>query len=191
MGELARAEGIRLLLSDSTNAEEPGFTESESSVGVTLRRVFASQPGKRLVVACFASHMHRVQQIIDAAVANGRKVATLGRSMGKNVELGQRLGIISIPDGMHVDIEDVDTVPAGEMCVISTGSQGEPMSALSLMATGDNKWLRIGEDDVVVISAHPIPGNEWSVGRVIDDLHRRGAEVVHSGAEAVHVAARP
>ena len=187
MGELARTEGIRLLLSDSTNAEEPGFTESESTVGVTLRRVFASQAGKRIVVACFASHMHRVQQIIDAAVATGRKVATLGRSMGKNVELGQRLGIISIPDGMHVDIEDIDTVPAGEMCVISTGSQGEPMSALSLMATGDNKWLRIGEDDVVVISAHPIPGNEWSVGRVIDDLHRRGAEVVHSGAEAVHV----
>jgi ribonuclease J len=187
MGELARTEGIRLLLSDSTNAEEPGFSESESTVGVTLRRVFAAEPGKRLVVACFASHMHRVQQIIDAAVASGRKVATLGRSMGKNVELGQRLGIISIPDGMHVDIEDIDTVPAGEMCVISTGSQGEPMSALSLMATGDNKWLRIGEDDVVVISAHPIPGNEWSVGRVIDDLHRRGAEVVHTGAEAVHV----
>jgi ribonuclease J len=187
MGELARTEGIRLLLSDSTNAEEPGFTESESTVGVTLRRVFASQAGKRIVVACFASHMHRVQQIIDAAVATGRKVATLGRSMGKNVELGQRLGIVSIPDGMHVDIEDIDTVPAGEMCVISTGSQGEPMSALSLMATGDNKWLRIGEDDVVVISAHPIPGNEWSVGRVIDDLHRRGAEVVHTGSEAVHV----
>ena len=187
MGELARTEGIRLLLSDSTNAEEPGFTESESSVGVTLRRVFAAQAGKRIVVACFASHMHRVQQIIDAAVANGRKVATLGRSMGKNVELGPRLGIISIPDGVQVDIEDVDDVPPGEMCVISTGSQGEPMSALSLMATGENKWLRIGEDDVVVISAHPIPGNEWSVGRVIDDLHRRGAEVVHSGAEAVHV----
>ena len=187
MGELARTEGIRLLLSDSTNAEEPGFTESESTVGVTLRRVFASQAGKRIVVACFASHMHRVQQIIDAAVATGRKVATLGRSMGKNVELGTRLGIISIPDGMLVDIEDIDTVPPGEMCVISTGSQGEPMSALSLMATGDNKWLRIGEGDVVVISAHPIPGNEWSVGRVIDELHRRGAEVVHSGAEAVHV----
>src|SRR5580700_4502334 len=187
MGELARTEGIRLLLSDSTNAEEPGFTESESTVGVTLRRVFAAHAGKRMVVACFASHMHRVQQIIDAAVANGRKVATLGRSMGKNVELGTRLGIISIPDGVQVDIEDVDDLPPGEVCVISTGSQGEPMSALSLMATGENKWLRIGEDDVVIISAHPIPGNEWSVGQVIDDLHRRGAEVVHSGAEAVHV----
>jgi ribonuclease J len=187
MGELAQTDGIRLLLSDSTNAEEPGFTESESSVGVTLRRVFAAKPGKRIIVACFASHMHRVQQIIDAAVANGRKVATLGRSMGKNVELGTRLGIITVPKGSLVDIEHVDSVPPGEMCVISTGSQGEPMSALSLMATGDNKWLRVSEGDAVVISAHPIPGNEWSVGRVIDELHRRGAEVVHTGAEAVHV----
>ncbi len=187
MGELARTEGIRLLLSDSTNAEEPGFTESESSVGVTLRRVFAAQSGKRIIVACFASHMHRVQQIIDAAVATGRKVATLGRSMGKNVDLGMRLGIISIPDGVQVDIEDVDELLPGEVCVISTGSQGEPMSALSLMAAGENKWLRISEDDVVIISAHPIPGNEWSVGRVIDDLHRRGAEVVHSASAGVHV----
>ncbi len=186
MGELAQGDGIRLLLSDSTNAEEPGFTESESSVGVTLRRVFAAESGKRLIVACFASHMHRVQQVIDAAAAAGRKVATLGRSMGKNVELGSRLGIISIPDGMLVDIDQVDGLPPGEICVISTGSQGEPMSALSLMAAGENKWLRIGEDDVVVISAHPIPGNEWSVGQVIDDLHRRGAEVVHSGMAAVH-----
>ena len=117
-------------MSDSTNAEEPGFTESESTVGVTLRRVFAAHSGKRIVVACFASHMHRVQQIIDAAVASGRKVATLGRSMGKNVDLGMRLGIIAIPDGVQVDIEDVDDLPPGEVCVISTGSQGEPMSAL-------------------------------------------------------------
>jgi ribonuclease J len=187
MGELARTEGIRLLLSDSTNAEEPGFTDSESSVGVTLRRVFAEHPDKRIVVACFASHLHRVQQIIDAATANGRKVATLGRSMGKNVELGSRMGIVTVPDGALVDIENIDSVPPEQMCVISTGSQGEPMSALSLMATGDNKWMRVGEGDVVVISAHPIPGNEWSVGRVIDDLHRRGAEVVHSGSEKVHV----
>ena len=187
MGELAEREGIRLLLSDSTNAEEPGFTESESSVGVVLRRVFAAQSGKRLIVACFASHMHRVQQIIDAAVANGRKVATLGRSMGKNLELGTRLGIISIPDGTRIDIEDVEDYPAEQVCVISTGSQGEPMSALSLMATGENKWLQVTDDDTVVISAHPIPGNEWSVGQVIDDLYRRGAEVVHSGAERVHV----
>jgi len=187
MGAIASEEGVRLLLADSTNAEEPGFTPSESTVGVTMRRVFVESAGRRLVVACFASHIHRVQQIIDAAVASGRKVATLGRSMGKNVDLAIRLGILTVPNGTLVDISDIDMLSDGEICVISTGSQGEPMSALSLMATGDNKRLRIEAGDVVVISAHPIPGNEWSVGRVIDELHRRGAEVIHSGAEAVHV----
>ncbi len=187
IGALAAGPGIRLLLSDSTNAEEPGFTASESTVGVTLRRVFAAREGRRIVVACFASHIHRVQQVIDAAVATGRKVATLGRSMGKNVELARRLGILHFPEGTLVDIDQIHLLAPGETCVISTGSQGEPMSALSLMAVGENKRLKIEDQDVVVISAHPIPGNEWSVGRVIDDLHRRGAEVVHTGAEAVHV----
>ncbi len=187
IGAIASAEGIALLLSDSTNAEEPGFTPSESTVGATMARVFAASAGRRVVVACFASHIHRVQQVIDAAVASGRRVATLGRSMAKNVDLAQRLGLLSVPPGALCAIEDIDGVPEGEVCVISTGSQGEPMSALSLMATGDNKWFRVGDGDVVVISAHPIPGNEWSVGRVIDELHRRGAQVVHTGTEAVHV----
>ncbi len=187
MGALAKDPGIRLLLSDSTNAEEAGFTPSESTVGVALRRVFLARPGRRVIVACFASHVHRVQQVVDAAVVAGRRVATLGRSMGKNVDLASRLGILTIPEGTLVDIDDIDRLPPGEICVVSTGSQGEPMSALSLMATGENKRLRIEDGDVVVISAHPIPGNEWSVGRVIDELHRRGAEVVHSGSEAVHV----
>jgi len=187
IGALASEHGIRLLLADSTNAEEPGFTPSESTVGTTMRRVFLERAGRRIVVACFASHIHRVQQVIDAAVGSGRKVATLGRSMGKNVELARRLGLLDVADGVLVDIDDIDSLSDGQICVISTGSQGEPMSALSLMATGDNKRFRIEAGDVVVISAHPIPGNEWSVGRVIDDLHRRGAEVVHSGSEAVHV----
>jgi len=187
IGELAQDPGIRLLLSDSTNAEERGYTLSESTVGTTLRRVFETRPGRRFIVACFASHIHRIQQIIDAAVASGRRVATLGRSMGKNVELALRLGIIEIPDGVLIDIDEIDRLTPGEICVVSTGSQGEPMSALSLMATGDNKRMTIEPDDVVVISAHPIPGNEWSVGRIIDELHRRGAEVIHSGDEAVHV----
>ncbi len=187
IGALAAGPGVRLLLADSTNAEEPGFTPSESTVGVTMRRVFVAAAGHRVVVACFASHIHRVQQVIDAAVASGRRVATLGRSMGKNVDLAVRLGILSIPDGTLIDIDDVDRLSDGQICVISTGSQGEPMSALSLMATGDNKRFHIEDGDVVVISAHPIPGNEWSVGRVIDDLYRRGAKVIHSGAEAVHV----
>jgi ribonuclease J len=187
IGAIAEDQGIRLLLADSTNAEEPGFTESESSVGGVLRRVIAARQGRRVIVACFASHVHRVQQVIDAAVASGRRVATLGRSMAKNVELAARLGILTVPDGTLIDIEEIDSLTPGEVCVLSTGSQGEPMSALSLMATGQNRWLKIEDGDVVIISAHPIPGNEWSVGRVIDDLHRRGAEVVHSAGEAVHV----
>ncbi len=187
IGAIAAGEGVALLLSDSTNAEEPGFTASESTVGATMTRVFSANAGRRVVVACFASHIHRVQQVIDAAVASGRKVATLGRSMGKNVDLAQRLDLLTVPPGVLVEIEDVDRLAPGDVCVISTGSQGEPMSALSLMATGDNKWFQIAEGDVVVISAHPIPGNEWSVGRVIDELHRRGAQVVHSGTESVHV----
>ncbi len=187
IGAISSDEGVALLLSDSTNAEEPGFTYSESTVGATMARVFAASTGRRVVVACFASHIHRVQQVMDAAVASGRKVATLGRSMAKNVDLAQRLGLLDVPAGALVEIEDIDRLRPGDVCVISTGSQGEPMSALSLMATGDNKWFQVTDGDVVVISAHPIPGNEWSVGRVIDELHRRGAEVVHSGSEAVHV----
>ena len=187
MGELAKTEGIRLLLSDSTNAEEPGFTESESTVGVTLRRVFAAQTGKRIIVACFASHMHRVQQIIDAAVANGRKVATLGRSMGKNVELGTR------PRHHQHPRRRADRHRGGGQRAARRGVRdldglaGRAHVGALAHGDGQNKWLRITEDDVVIISAHPIPGNEWSVGQVIDDLYRRGAEVVHSGAEKVHV----
>jgi ribonuclease J len=187
IGAIATDPGIRLLLADSTNAEEPGFTPSESTVGVTLRKVFLERPGRRFIVTCFASHIHRVQQVADAAIAGGRKVATLGRSMQKNVALGRQLGLLDIPDDALIDIEDVDRLPPGQVCVISTGSQGEPMSALSRLAIGENRFFKLREDDVVVISAHPIPGNEWSVGRVIDGLHRLGVEVIHSGVDAVHV----
>jgi ribonuclease J len=187
IGAIASAQGVRLLLSDSTNAEEPGFTASERTVGAALRRVFETRHGRRIIVTCFASHIHRVQQIIDAAVDGGRRVATLGRSMSKNLELARRLGILDIDEGVLVPIEDVDRFDPGEVCVLSTGSQGEPLSALSLLAAGESKWLRLAPGDVVVISAHPIPGNEWAVGRVIDRLHRRGAEVIHTGVEPVHV----
>ncbi len=187
MGALAADQGIRLLLSDSTNAEEPGFTPSESTVGSTLEKVFLARPDRRLIVTCFASHIHRIQQVADAAIAGGRVVATLGRSMEKNVALARRLGVLHIPDASIVEIEDIDDLDPGKVCVLSTGSQGEPMSALARLASGENRSLRLTEGDVVVISAHPIPGNEWSVGRVIDGLHRRGVEVIHSGVEAVHV----
>ncbi len=187
IGALADGPGIRLLLSDSTNAEEPGFTASESSVGVTLRRLFSTYGGRRVVVTCFASHIHRVQQVMDAAIGTGRKIATLGRSMAKNVELARRLGLLDVPADAFVDVDQVDKMDPGSVCVVSTGSQGEPLSALALMAAGESKWLHLHPDDVVVISAHPIPGNEWAVGRVIDGLHRRGAEVIHTGIEPVHV----
>jgi len=187
IGAIGRDPGVRLLLSDSTNAEEPGHSASERSVGKVLRDIFRANTGRRIITACFASHIHRIQQIADAAVASGRTVATLGRSMAKNVSLAREMGLLNIPDGSLVDIEKIDDYPPGKVCVISTGSQGEPMSAISLMAAGENRWLKLTEGDVVIISAHAIPGNEYSVNKVIDGLYRSGAEVVHAGLAAVHV----
>ncbi len=187
IGALGHDPGVRLLLSDSTNAEEPGHTRSESSVGKVLRELFREAEGKRIITACFASHIHRIQQIADAALANGRTIATLGRSMAKNVALARQMGLLHVPDDRLVDIEKVDSLDPATVCVISTGSQGEPMSALALMAAGENKWLKVGEGDVVILSAHAIPGNEYTVNKVIDGLFRLGAEVVHSGVAAVHV----
>ena len=187
IGAIASAEGIRLLLSDSTNAEEPGYTASESSVGKVLRDLFRDHRDKRVIVTCFASHIHRVQQVIEAAIAEGRTVATLGRSMAKNVALARGMGLLHVPDDSIVDIEQVKNLDPRRVCVISTGSQGEPMSALALMAAGENKWLKVGDGDLVVLSSHAIPGNEMNVGKVIDGLHRMGAEVIHSGLADVHV----
>jgi len=180
-------EGVALLLADSTNAEEPGFTDSESSVGPALRRLFLERPDRRLIVACFASHIHRIQQVLDAAAAQDRKVVLLGRSMLKNVDLARRLGLLKCDATTFVDAKALDRLKASEALVLCTGSQGEPLSALSRMAGGDMKQLDLGPEDTVVLSSHPIPGNEFSVGRVIDDLHRRGAEVLHSAHERVHV----
>jgi ribonuclease J len=186
IGALASDEGIRLLLSDSTNADEAGYARSETSVGQVLYQLFHSHEGRRIVIACFASHIHRVQQIADAAVAFGRKVATLGLSMKKNVRLARSMGLLDVPEHALVDIDDVADLPPGEVCVISTGSQGEPMSALALMATRNNRWLEVGPDDTVILSSHPIPGNEMNVSKVIDGLVRLGADVVHSGIHDVH-----
>ena len=187
IGALGGDPGIRLLLSDSTNAEEPGHSASERSVGRVLLDIFRAHSGRRIVTACFASHLHRIQQIADAAVATGRKVATLGRSMAKNVSLAREMGLLHIPSDSLVDIEKIDSLKPGEVCVVSTGSQGEPMSAIALLAAGENKWLKLTDGDVVVISAHAIPGNEYDVNKVIDGLYRRGADVVHAGLAAVHV----
>jgi ribonuclease J len=182
-----RSGGVRLLLSDSTNAERPGFTPSEKTVGVTMRALFRDYPDRRIIVASFASHLHRVQQVSEAAVNAGRKVAFLGRSMTQNVALAREMGMLGLPASRVIDIEEVARFAPGEVCVICTGSQGEPMSALALMAAHEHKHLKVNEDDVVVISAHAIPGNESNVARVIDSLHRAGAEVVHGGNAGVHV----
>ena len=152
-----------------------------------LRGLFAAHRRQRIIVACFASHLHRIQEIADAAIANGRIIATLGRSMAKNVALGRQLGLLRIPDANLRDIEQIADLPPERICVICTGSQGEPMSALSLMAAGENRWIKLGAGDTVILSSHAIPGNEHSVGQVIDGIHRLGADVIHSGLAPVHV----
>jgi len=186
IGQLTAGRGIRLLMGDSTNAEEPGHAPSETNVGTVLAALFAQHRDRRIITASFASHLHRIQQIADAAIGAGRKVATLGLSMKKNVRLGLDLGVLKIPDSALIDVEDIDQYEPGQICVISTGSQGEPMSALSLLARGENKFVKLGEHDTVILSSHAIPGNESNVNRVIDGLLRRGAEVMHSGVVDVH-----
>jgi len=186
IGELARTAGIRVLLADSTNAEEAGHAPSERSVGRVLRTLFAEHRDRRIITASFASHLHRIQQIADAAIEGGRKVATLGMSMRKNVHMGIDLGVLRIPASSLIDVEDIDGYPPGAVCVISTGSQGEPMSALALLARGENKYVKLCEHDTVILSSHAIPGNESNVNRVMDGLLRAGAEVVHSGIQDVH-----
>jgi ribonuclease J len=186
IGAIARNEGIRLLLCDSTNAEEHGHAPSEAEVGGVLRSLFAQHGNRRVITASFASHIHRIQQITDAAVAQGRVVAPLGRSMIRNIRLARDLGLFHVADKHLVDIEQVDGLPPSKVCVISTGSQGEPMSALALLAAGDSKHLKLTSDDTVILSSSPIPGNELNVSKVIDGLLRAGVEVIHSGIADVH-----
>jgi len=186
IGSISDQYGIRLLLSDSTNADQHGHSRSESTVGSVLYDLFHAYEGRRIITTCFASHVHRVQQIADAALAFDRTIATMGMSMKKNVRLAREMGLLHIPDHALRDIDDIADLDPAKVCVISTGSQGEPMSALSLMAAGENRWLKLGPDDVVIMSSHPIPGNEAPVSKVIDGLVRLGTEVVHSGIEDVH-----
>ncbi|MBX7161443.1 MAG: ribonuclease J [Acidimicrobiia bacterium] len=185
-GELGKA-GVRLLLSDSTNAEVPGVTGSERLVGEWLLDLFGRHDANRIVCACFASHLHRVQQVCDAALTYGRKIAFLGRSMLANTALARELGLLTIPDSAIINVADVDDYPPEQICIVCTGSQGEPLAALSLMAAGENRSVTISDDDTVVFSSSPIPGNEMNVHRAIDGLTRHGAAVVHSGTSRVHV----
>ncbi len=179
-------EGVRLLMADSTNAEQPGFVPSESTVGPEILGIVQRAPG-RVIAACFSSHLHRVQQIVDAALQTGRYVSLVGRSMERNTAIGAELGILDLPSDRILPIEELLALPPDEALLISTGSQGEPFSALSLMAVGRHRWVTLGPEDTVIISATPIPGNETAVSRVISGLMRSGAKVVHGRNAHVHV----
>ncbi len=180
-------EGVLCLLSDSTNAERPGYTESERKVGEAFQRLFAKAGNRRLIVASFASNVHRVQQIIDVAQSLGRKVALSGRSLENVVAIGTELGYLHVPDGLLVSIDMVNRYPADQMVIITTGSQGEPMSALTRMAFSDHRKVSICPNDCVIISANPIPGNEKTVSKVVNELMKLGAEVVYEKMYDVHV----
>ena len=179
-------EGVDLLLSDSTNAEVPGFIPSERDVGRVVHDVILKTPG-RIILACFASHIHRVQQVIDAAHESGRSVALVGRSMVRNMQIARDLGLLKVPDGLMVDLKTAEQLPSRRVLLVCTGSQGEPLSALSRMANREHQTIRVVADDTILLASSLIPGNENAVFRVINGLSRMGATVVHKSTAMVHV----
>ena len=179
-------EGVDLFLVDSTNADVPGFVTAEREIGPVIESVFHRSPS-RIIVACFASHVHRVQQVFDAAAKHGRRVCLVGRSMLRNMGIAVELGFLNVPEGLLVELDDAMALPDDELVLISTGSQGEPLSALSRMARGDHRTVRIRPEDTVILASSLIPGNETAVFAVINGLIRLGATVVHQGNAKVHV----
>jgi ribonuclease J len=180
------SQGVLALLADSTNIDRRGFTGSEREVTEAFEEIFSSATGK-LIVAAFASSIYRMQILVDLAAQFDRKVAFVGRGMIQNSEIAQRLGYLHIPGGLQIRDSEVGSYPAQDVLCLATGSQGEPMSALSRIAIDDHRHVKVGEDDTVVLSARAIPGNEKSIGRVINHLARRGADVIHEGIKHVHV----
>lgn len=180
-------DGVLALLSDSTNAEQPGYSQSESKVGETFRNLFNQAGDRRIIIATFASNLHRVQQIIDIATQTDRKVALSGRSLENVVAIASELGYINIPDGTLIGIDEIKRYSDDRLVIVTTGSQGEPMSALSRMAQGGHRKVSVGFNDCVIISARPIPGNEKTVYKVINDLLRLGAQVIYEKMYDVHV----
>ena len=185
LGELGN-EGVLALMSDSTNVERPGYAMSERSVGEKFEQIFKNC-SKRVIVATFASNVHRVQQIIDAAAKNGRKVAVSGRSMENIVEISILLGYMKVPEGVLINIDNIKQYKPNQIVIITTGSQGEPMSALTRMAYSDHRKVEITKNDLIILSATPIPGNEKSVSNVINELFKIGAEVIYKSLAEVHV----
>lgn len=179
-------EGVLVLLSDSTNVERPGFVPSERIVRETFEQVFRNAE-KRVIMACFASNVHRVQQAVDMSVQFGRKVALMGRSMERNMEMAQQMGYLKIPEGTKIRADEIEDYFPQQVTVITTGSQGEPMAALSRMAVDDHRKIKIVPGDTVIISASAVPGNESAVNRTINHLYRRGANVLYDGIAPVHV----
>ncbi|MGN1124103.1 MAG: ribonuclease J, partial [Eubacterium sp.] len=179
--------GVLALLSDSTNAERPGYTTSEKSVGDSFETLFRKAKHKRIVVATFASNIHRVQQIIDVAQSRGRKVAVIGRSLENLVKVGSELGYLNIPEGILIDINCIGNYTDDKLVIITTGSQGEPMSALTKIAFGEHRKVTLTPNDYVIISATPIPGNEKMVGNVVNELMKHGVEVIYEKMYEVHV----
>ena len=188
LGKLAEIGdlGVKLMLCDSTNATRPGFTRSESVVGQTLENIFRTAKN-RIIIATFSSNVHRVQKIIENAVLCGRKVAVSGRSMEKVVSLAIELGYLNIPDGVLVDLKKTKEIPDNELVIITTGSQGEPMSALSRIASGEHKGVKLKPGDMVILSSTPVPGNEKSVSNVVNKLFEAGADVIYSDIAEIHV----
>ena len=180
-------EGVLLCMCESTNIERAGYTMSETVVGTTLDHLFSENMNRRLIIATFASNVHRLQQIIDLAVKYRRKVALSGRSMFKVVDAAVKIGELNIPEGVLIDIEKTKNLFDGELVIVSTGTQGEPMSALTRMASGDFNKVAIGQNDTIIISATPIPGNEKPVYRVINNLYKKGAKVIYESLEKIHV----
>lgn len=185
-GELGR-EGVLALLADSTNAERSGYTPSERVVGESFANLFRKAEKKRVIVATFSSNLPRIQQIMSASASQGRKVAVSGRSMINIVAIAQELGYLHIPEGLLIDIDAINHYPKDKVTLITTGSQGEPMSALTRMAFSDHRKVEVGPDDYIIISATPIPGNEKTVSKVVNELMRRGCEVVYEKMYDVHV----
>jgi ribonuclease J len=180
------ALGVDLMLSDSTNAEELGRTPSEALIGPRLNEIVAAAQG-RVIVACFASNLHRIQQVCDAAAKAGRRVALVGRSMVGNVEVGRSLGAVRISEGLLFDVDDIDDFRPEQTVVICTGSQGEPLSALALISSGEHRSVSVERGDTVILSASPIPGNEAAVHRVVNSFYKVGARVYEGEADGVHV----
>ncbi len=186
LGEIGR-RGVLMLMCESTNAERAGFTPSEKKVGKSLETIFSANADKRIVIATFSSNVHRVQQIINTSIAHKRKVAVTGRSMLNILGAAIELGYMSVPDGVLIDINEMKRYRPEEITLITTGSQGEPMSALYRMAFADHSQIRLGQSDLVVFSASPIPGNEKLVGRIINELTKNGVSVLHDAVAEVHV----